>query len=274
MPPKKSKSTISTAKPKPPPPKKPSITAPQKVSKPKPKLAPRQPPSEIPNVPLFKKGTEEREASDLQRNKTISEHIYQRLLSFMRAIEKNSLQNSSIKKLPQFEYCTIVMESPSPIDTLSNNPTMRGLISRFIDINAPPGMSQKTHASDTDAATVIGHTHAQILHDNIQHHIDQCRYHLETGDTHNAGYCIQLLDDFSQQLLPGKPQQDAFSIIDGLKDSLALLASSEPALHDKKTLMLSHDTGHDSESDLESVLSRGASDDDISISEDMFEPEL
>lgn len=282
MPPKSAKIKISsTSKPtKPPPPPKPNVPAPISLSKIKSKSKPTKKHSpEIPNEPLPKLGTEERKLADAKRNEAASINVLGRLQTFMAEIIKNTPSNNLVRKKPNFQLCQSIMSSSTPIADLSADPIRRLVISEFIDINSPAGLSAKNQKSNAKTGSEMLDTHdpTLALQETIQDHINQCRFHLESRDSDSVGVGLQLLGILSQDL-SGEAQLQALTIIDDLKEKHALLLHGELASHDAKhssefDRALS-DTNNDTDSDTGSVLSGDASDDDLSEVGDEFEPEL
>tara|TARA_B110000483_G_scaffold214945_1_gene265198 strand:+ start:683 stop:1522 length:840 start_codon:yes stop_codon:yes gene_type:complete len=279
MPPKISIGT--SQKPKKPP--KPS--APTKASFPKAKTAPKTKriAPEIANAPLYRKGTEERATWDAEQDKKTSQNVFNRLKKFMEWMP-NARYPKQISDSPQFAHCAVVMNSPDPISLLSQDKTRRGIISRFVDLHAPYKGNHEHTMLESQIVT-------QTLHDNIQHHIDECRGHLASGDSESAGECIQILDDLAQHASP-QHSNGLFGILEELKDSMVLLASNpepeSPFIADPTNRFLppskiqhvnareqesAHMVGSDSESDGE-LTSGDMSDDDIDVAEEIYDVEL
>lgn len=275
MPPKISIGSSKKAK-KPPKPSA-SVKAPQApkaktASKPK-RIAP-----EIPNIPLFRKGTESRAVQDAEIERKTSQNVLARLQDFMKWHEMSlrgqemgvpkARYPKQISDSPQFQHCLLVMNSPEPVALLSSEKTRRGIISRFIDYHAPSVLTSK---GNSELAVLEAQSSTQTLHDNIQHHIDECRGNLASGDLESASECLQVLEGLSEHATwehaPG-----LLDILDKLKDDMLLLVNN-PNPHGNPRISRD-DTRDAPDSDSDGELEGDASDDDIDGHEDAWEQEL
>jgi len=183
---------------------------------------------EIPNQPLYRKGTDERKKHDQEIDELLSKNVLSRLIAFMEWLEENPKKRKEMEMKPAFHYCEMLYKSETKLADLSDNPVKRSTISTFVDENAPSGLSKKSKKNKEDLVdNLINVQHSKLLNESIQSKIDESRDCLNRDDLITASECIFELDILIDQLEDPKVKDSAQAIQMGLVDKYNEMAAKK-----------------------------------------------